>query len=125
VHLGIRLLPEMKADEMTERVRQAVAAALPAEPFDLVSVSESPAMILDEDAVLHRELSGLVGQRTTESVAFATDAGWLQRAGYRCVVFGPGDIRVAHRANEFVPIAEMERAGTVLDELIRARCVTP
>jgi acetylornithine deacetylase len=80
-------------------------------------------MILDEGAALHRELSGLVGQTGTESVAFATDAGWLQRAGYRCVLFGPGDIKVAHRANEFVPIAEMERAGMVLDELIRRRCL--
>jgi acetylornithine deacetylase len=79
-------------------------------------------MILDAGAALHRELSSLVGQRGTESVAFATDGGWLQRAGYRCVLFGPGDIRVAHRANEFVPIAELERAGMVLDELIRRRC---
>jgi acetylornithine deacetylase len=125
VHLGIRLLPEMKAEDMRERVREAVASALPTERFDLTSISESPAMILDENAALHRELSGLVGQRTTESAAFATDAGWLQRAGYRCVLFGPGDIKVAHRANEFVPIAEMERAGTVLDELIRRRCLTP
>ena len=80
-------------------------------------------MMLDEGAALHRELSRLVGQTRTESVAFATDAGWLQRAGYRCVLFGPGNIRVAHRANEFVPIAEMERAGTLLDELIGLRCL--
>ena len=39
------------------------------------------------------------------------------------MIFGPGDIRVAHRSNEFVPIAELERAGTVLDELIRRRCL--
>jgi acetylornithine deacetylase len=125
VQLGIRLLPAMKAEDMTERVRDTVTKALPAELFELILVSESPAMILDEDAALHRELSGLVGQSTTESVAFATDAGWLQRAGYRCTIFGPGDIKVAHRANEFVPIAEMERAGTVLDQLIRARCCIP
>jgi acetylornithine deacetylase len=125
VQLGIRLLPGMKADNMTERVRETVTSALPEERFELTPVSESPAMILDEDAALHRELSGLVGQRTTESVAFATDAGWLQRAGYRCVIFGPGTIEVAHRPNEFVPIAELERAGVVLDELIRRRCLTP
>ena len=33
------------------------------------------------------------------------------------------DIKDAHRANEYVPIAEMERAGTVLDELIHRRCL--
>jgi acetylornithine deacetylase len=122
VQLGIRLLPGMKAQDVAERIREAVAGALPDERFDLAIPSESPAMILDEAAALHRELSSLVGQNGTESVAFATDAGWLQRAGYRCVIFGPGDIKVAHRANEFVPIAELERAGMVLDELIRRRC---
>jgi acetylornithine deacetylase len=123
VELGIRLLPGMKAEEMTERIRETVAAALPDERFDVTTMGESPAMILDEGAPLHRELTGLLGQSTTESVAFATDAGWLQRAGYRCIIFGPGNIEHAHRANEFVPIAELERAGTVLDELIRLRCV--
>lgn len=123
VQLGIRLLPGMKAEEMTARIGEAVAAALPEERFDLAAVSESPAMILEEDAPLHRELGALVGQEGTESVAFATDAGWLQRAGYRCVIFGPGSIEVAHRPNEFVPIAELERAGTLLDDLIRRRCL--
>jgi len=45
------------------------------------------------------------------------------RAGDEVVLFGPGDIKDAHRANEHVPIAEMERAGTVLDELIHRRCL--
>ena len=123
VQLGIRVLPGMKPEEVAERIREAVTVALPDERFALTTPSESPAMILDEGAALHRELGSLVGQTGTESVAFATDAGWLQRAGYRCVIFGPGDIKVAHRANEFVPIAELERAGMVLDELIRRRCL--
>jgi acetylornithine deacetylase len=123
VQLGIRLLPGMKTEEVAERIREMVTTALPDERFELATLGESPAMILDENAALHRELSSLVGQTKTESVAFSTDAGWLQRAGYRCVIFGPGDIRVAHRANEFVPIPELERAGEVLGELVRRRCL--
>lgn len=125
VQLGIRLLPGMTAEDMTERIRGTVERALPEERFELGSLGESPAMMLEEDARLHRELAGLVGQSGTASVAFATDAGWLQRAGYRCVIFGPGSIEVAHRANEYVPIAELERGGAVLDDLIRRRCVVP
>jgi acetylornithine deacetylase len=125
VQIGIRLLPAMKAEEMTERVRAAVAEALPGEPFELTSLGESPAMMLDEGAALHRELCGMVGQQRTESVAFATDAGWLQTVGLRCAVFGPGNIEVAHRPNEFLPIAEFERAGEILDDIIRRRCLAP
>jgi acetylornithine deacetylase len=123
VQVGIRLLPGMRAEAMTERVRTTVVDALPGEPFELTSLGESPAMMLDERAVLHRELCGMIGQRGTESVAFATDAGWLQRVGYRCAVFGPGSIEVAHRPNEFLPIAEFARAGELLDDLIRRRCL--
>jgi acetylornithine deacetylase len=123
VQVGIRLLPGMKAEEMTERVRATVAEALPGEPFELTSLGESPAMMLDERAALHRELCGMVGQHGTESVAFATDAGWLQTVGLRCAVFGPGSIEVAHRPNEFLPIAEFTRAGELLDDIIRRRCL--
>lgn len=122
VQLGIRLLPGMRAEDMAERIRRAVEAALPEERFELFSLGESPALMLDQDAALHRELADLLGQSRTESVAFATDAGWLQRAGYRCVIFGPGNIEDAHRANEHVPIGELQRAGTVLDALIHRRC---
>jgi acetylornithine deacetylase len=123
VQISIRLLPEMKAEEMTGRVRAAVADALPGEPFELTPLGESPAMMLDERAALHAELCDMVGQHGTESVAFATDAGWLQTVGLRCAVFGPGSIEVAHRPNEFLPIAEFERAGELLDHIIRRRCL--
>ncbi|MBA3892261.1 MAG: acetylornithine deacetylase [Gemmatimonadales bacterium] len=123
IQVGIRLLPGMKAEAMTERVREVVAGAVPGESFELASLGESPAMMLDESAVLHRELCGLVGQRGTESVAFATDAGWLQTVGLRCAIFGPGSIEVAHRPNEFIPIAEFLRGGELLDDIVRRRCL--
>ncbi len=123
IQLGIRLLPGMGAEAMAERIRASVAAVMPDEAFELRSLGESPAMMLDEGAELHRDLCALVGQRGSASVAFATDAGWLQRIGLRCAVFGPGSIEVAHRPNESIPIAEFERAGDLLDLIIRARCL--
>jgi acetylornithine deacetylase len=120
--IAIRLLPAMSAEEMSERVRAAVARALPGALFELTFLGESPAMILDEGAPLYRDLCRLVGQQRTESVAFATDAGWLQTVGLHCAVFGPGNIEVAHRPNEFLPIEEFERAGRLLDEMVRRRC---
>lgn len=124
VEVGIRLLPLMAVDAMTDRIRSAVREALPEERFDLEPLSLSPSMMLDEDAVLHRELCEAVGQRGSRSVAFATDAGWLQTVGLRCVLFGPGSIEVAHRPNEFVPDAELVRAGDVLEGLIARRCLS-
>ncbi|HKU60350.1 MAG TPA: acetylornithine deacetylase [Gemmatimonadales bacterium] len=123
VQLGIRLLPGTSPEAVTERVRQAVRRALPDEAFNLDHVSLSPALMLAEDADLHRELCDEVGQRGSRSVNFATDAGWLQQAGFRCVLFGPGNIEDAHRANEYVPAADLLRAGQVLERLIARRCL--
>ena len=123
VQVGIRLLPAMSADAMVERVRAVVRAALPGEPFELTALGESPAMMLDPHAALHQELCSMVAQRGTESVAFATDAGWLQTVGLRCAVFGPGCIEVAHRPNEFLPVGEFVRAGELLDDIIQSRCL--
>ena len=38
----------------------------------------------------------------------------LVRLGASACVFGPGDIRVAHRTGEFVPVAELTRATGIL-----------
>jgi acetylornithine deacetylase len=123
VQLGIRVLPAMPSGVIIDRIDAAVRQALEGEPFVLEPVSESPAMMLDPGAAIHRELCELVGQRDDASVMFATDAGWLQAAGFECVLFGPGSIEVAHRPNEFVPMAELHQAGEVLDALIRRTCV--
>ncbi len=121
VHLGIRVLPGMTVEDVATRVRAAVAAAVE-EPFALEPVSESPAMLLDPDAPIHRALCEAVGQRGSHSVMFASDAGWLQRAGFESVLFGPGSIEVAHQPNEFLPVGEFRRAGDVLDGLIHRSC---
>jgi acetylornithine deacetylase len=114
VHLGVRLLPGMAADEMIGRIRQAIERGVAAEPFSLDYLSESPAMVLDEDAEIHRELREEVGQQGSHGVMFASDAGWLQRMGLECVLFGPGSIEMAHRPNEFLSADEFRRAGEVL-----------
>ncbi len=122
VQLSVRLLPGMAAADVTERVRQTVAGSAGPTAFMLEPVSLSPAMMLGEGADIYRELIDAVGQGESRSVMFATDAGWLQRMGLECVLFGPGSIEVAHKANEFVPTDELRRAGDVLEALIRHRC---
>jgi acetylornithine deacetylase/succinyl-diaminopimelate desuccinylase-like protein len=38
------------------------------------------------------------------------------------VLFGPGSIEDAHRADEHVPIDEVERCGDILQRLIERFC---
>jgi len=43
-------------------------------------------------------------------LAFWTEAALLAEAGIDSVVYGPGDIAHAHAPDEFVPIADLQRA---------------
>jgi acetylornithine deacetylase len=79
-------------------------------------------MFLAEGAPIYRHLCALVGQEEGSTVSFATDAGWLQRLGLDCAVFGPGTIEVAHKPNENVPKAELERARELIGETVRQFC---
>jgi acetylornithine deacetylase/succinyl-diaminopimelate desuccinylase-like protein len=37
-----------------------------------------------------------------------------------CVIFGPGDVRVAHSADEHVPLGEVEACAAVLAAWVRS-----
>ena len=56
------------------------------------------------------------------TVPFGTEAPQLTELGAEAVVFGPGDIRVAHRTGEFVPIDELVRCEEVLESALRHFC---
>jgi len=124
LEIGIRLLPGMDDEKMIERVRRAVAPTAAPEGFDLEILSDSPPMELAADAPIHRFLCELTGQDDGASVSFATDAGWLQRLGdgVDCAVFGPGDIEVAHKPDEWLPKEDLARARTLLERTIERFC---
>ncbi len=56
------------------------------------------------------------------TVAFGTEAAQMTELGAEAVVFGPGNIRVAHRTGEFVPAAELEACVNILEQAIASLC---
>src|SRR4051812_9339821 len=56
------------------------------------------------------------------TVAFGTEAPSMIALGAEAVVFGPGDIRVAHRTGEFVPATELDRCVNILRQSIQTFC---
>jgi acetylornithine deacetylase len=123
VELGLRALPGVDSRRLAERVEQAARAA--AAPFvpDVEVLADSPPLLVPEEAPVLRRLCSLLGQRETATVSFATDAGWLQRLGMDCVLFGPGSIDAAHRPNEHVPKADLATARAVLERAIAGCCL--
>jgi len=54
-----------------------------------------------------------------EGLSAWTDAALLNEAGVPTVCFGPGDIALAHAAEEFVPVGEIETAQRVFTIVVR------
>jgi acetylornithine deacetylase len=123
VEVGVRPLPGMDSAALAERVRRAVAEEVPEANVEILT--DSPPMLLDEEAPIHRHLCELIGQPTGATVSFATDAGWLQRLGLDCAIFGPGTIEVAHKPNEHVPKGELARARELIGITVRRFCEEP
>lgn len=73
------------------------------------------------DSSLVRLLADLTEQ-TAGTVAFGTEAPQMRELGAEAVVFGPGDIREAHRTGEFVPIAELDRCVEILAQAVQHYC---
>ena len=135
--VGLRPLPETDVPALVERVRRRAAAAVAAvaagaapgpEPWpgpepELEILSDSPPMLLADEAPLCRWLCERVGQRAGGTVSFATDAGWPQRLGIECVIFGPGSIETAHRPNEWIPKRDLDAARGHLAAAIRHFCL--
>ncbi len=122
VEVGIRPLPGMGSDELTERVARAAREAAAPSVAAVEVLSDSPPLLLDEQAPIHRALREIAGPTPGGSVSFATDAGWLQQLGLDCAIWGPGSIDVAHRPDEHLPKDEFFAARGHLEQLFERFC---
>jgi acetylornithine deacetylase len=69
----------------------------------------------EEVVVLAKKFAG---RNAHSKVAYGTEAGLFQAGGIPSVVIGPGSIDQAHKADEFIEIAEIAKCGAFLDRLI-------
>ncbi|HEX3559261.1 MAG TPA: acetylornithine deacetylase [Pyrinomonadaceae bacterium] len=119
-----RPVPGQRPERVVELVRREVEDLRAAdEDFDceLRVTRLDGGMETAADAPLVRALEELAG-RTAGTISFGTEAPQLAELGADAVVFGPGDIRVAHRTGEFVPAAELNEAVSILRGLIERFC---
>lgn len=79
------------------------------------------AAVTRPDAEVVRFLEEESGNPSTV-VPFGTELPELIEMGAEACVFGPGDIRVAHKTGEYVPVADLERAAAIHGRAIARFC---
>jgi acetylornithine deacetylase len=120
-----RTIPGQDSDHALDLVRQAAADL---HQQDAEFVCEIDAARADEsfetraDSPLVQFLESTSGKESG-TVAFGTEAPSLIDLGAEAVVFGPGDIRVAHRTGEFVPIDQLNECVRILQHSIEHFCM--
>ena len=124
-----RTIPGERAEDALEEVRragEAVRARRATFAADVrLLVTQGPSDVA-VDAPLVRALAEAVDARgeptRIEGMSAWTDAALLNDAGIPAVCFGPGDISLAHAAEEYIPLDEIDRAAAVLTGLARSWC---
>ena len=120
-----RSIPGKQSDHVLKLVQQAAADLQKQDQnfaceIDAARADESFEASADSKVVRFlEENSG----KTAGTVAFGTEAPSMITLGAEAVVFGPGDIRVAHRTGEFVPVAQLDRCVTILRQAIERFCM--
>ncbi len=79
------------------------------------------AALTPPEAEIVRFLEAESGNKAT-TVPFGTELPEVAGMGAEGVVFGPGDIRVAHRTGEHVAVAELQKCADVLTRAIEHFC---
>ena len=60
---------------------------------------------------------------SAESVAFATEAPFLQKLGMETIVMGPGSIDLAHQPDEYLELSQIQPCISLLEQCIRHYCL--
>jgi len=97
----------------------AMQAIHPASEIRIITQAPVPALD-DSNASRATELvSHITGLNSTGVVSFGTDAGYFSDAGISTVVFGPGDINRAHKADEYIEVEELGEGLAFLEKLAK------
>ena len=75
-----------------------------------------------EDCELVKMAEKLTGH-SAESVAFATEAPFLQQLGMETIVMGPGSIDLAHQPDEYLELSQIQPCIALLQQCIRHYCL--
>jgi acetylornithine deacetylase len=111
--LALRLLEEACARLVAASGGRVSAAIAP--------LRTDAAAVTPPEAGIVRFLEAESGNAST-TVPFGTELPEVTGMGAEACVFGPGDIRVAHRTGEYVEVAELEKAAAILARAIERFC---
>ncbi|KDN12404.1 Acetylornithine deacetylase [Snodgrassella communis] len=124
-----RNLPHMTVEELIKPIEHYITTELlptmqtvaPEATIKLTHNVQVPALNDANDQQLYALINQLVDTDQRAKVAYVTEGGQFQNSGISTVVCGPGSITVAHKANEYIELEQLNRCDHFLHKLIQAQ----
>ncbi|UCB53871.1 MAG: acetylornithine deacetylase [Thiotrichales bacterium] len=125
LQIDIRPLPGMKLSDLRFELEQRLQASLAGSGisyrtealFDGVPAIETAA-----DSKLVKAVEKLTG-KSSEAVAFSTEAPFYNGMGLETVVLGPGHISQAHQPDEFLAMDQIRPTIQLIQDIVRRFCM--
>lgn len=124
----IRNLPEQSIESLLARM-QHYADKLCAQNPELrietqLTSAIVPGLINQNNEALLALLAKHLPNTPPEHVAYATEAGHFQQAGFQTVILGPGSILQAHQPDEWIEKTQLEQCCQLLNALVQDVCLS-
>lgn len=104
--------------EFSGQVEQQMQAKNPICKIDIIDRAAAPGLAPEIDGEAEKLALAWSANEKAIAVAYGTEAGLFQKAGYSTIVCGPGSIDQAHRPNEFIEIEQVEKCALFIEKLI-------
>ena len=127
IELGVRPLPGQTVDSIMSRIHIALESAMAKAELDGGQITihggpSTPSLLTDPCCALMPTLLHHSPESEPIGVPFATDGGNLNRLGMETLVFGPGNIDQAHRADEYIPTEQLQKTVRLVQEVVYNHC---
>jgi len=109
--LGRRLVEE------AARIEAEMRRFAPEAKISVTTRSNVPPLRPEDMGEAETLARALTGDNSPRVVAYGTEGGQFQEAGFSTVICGPGSITQAHQPDEFVAISELDACMSFLDKL--------
>ena len=124
LQFDVRLMPGMHMDDLRAEIDQRVQRRVG--PLGIqferpILFNGVPAFFAQQNSELLKTAEALTGHAGT-SVAFGTEAPFLQQLGMDTIIMGPGSIDQAHQPDEYLSLDLLEPTVRLLQKLIIKYC---
>lgn len=129
IWVDMRLSPPVDRERVMKLFDRAAEQAMQAVPGVSIAyeiTGDRPAVEIHEDSRLLCVLKEAVFQETGEQKAAGVFPGYTDTAviagrtgNKNCMSYGPGDLKMAHKPDEYVETADLERCERVLEAVVR------